>query len=219
MSDEKNLGVSQKLVSPSRSTSSCSSKQGSRQDSWEVVEGLRGEMNYTQEPPVQKGFLLKKRKWPLKGWHKRFFYLDKGILKYAKSQTDIEREKLHGCIDVGLSVMSVKKSSKCIDLDTEEHIYHLKVKSEEVFDEWVSKLRHHRMYRQNEIAMFPHEVNHFFSGSTVTDSTSGVFDSISSRKVMSVLPIMNLRMGWLFFHGVLSWELSLKKERFSGTSR
>uniref|UniRef100_A0A2K5X345 Oxysterol-binding protein n=1 Tax=Macaca fascicularis TaxID=9541 RepID=A0A2K5X345_MACFA len=186
MSDEKNLGVSQKLVSPSRSTSSCSSKQGSRQDSWEVVEGLRGEMNYTQEPPVQKGFLLKKRKWPLKGWHKRFFYLDKGILKYAKSQTDIEREKLHGCIDVGLSVMSVKKSSKCIDLDTEEHIYHLKVKSEEVFDEWVSKLRHHRMYRQNEIAMFPHEVNHFFSGSTVTDSTSGVFDSISSRKRSSI---------------------------------
>ncbi|XP_028645895.1 oxysterol-binding protein-related protein 3 isoform X4 [Grammomys surdaster] len=186
MSDEKNLGVSQKLVSPSRSTSSCSSKQGSRQDSWEVVEGLRGEMTYTQEPPVQKGFLLKKRKWPLKGWHKRFFCLEKGILKYAKSQTDIEREKLHGCIDVGLSVMSVKKSSKCIDLDTEEHIYHLKVKSEEVFDEWVSKLRHHRMYRQNEIAMFPRDVNHFFSGSTVTDSAPGVFESVSSRKRSSL---------------------------------
>lgn len=186
MSDEKNLGVSQKLVSPARSISSCSSKQGSRQDSWEVVEGLRGEMNYTQEPSVQKGFLLKKRKWPLKGWHKRFFYLDKGILKYAKSQTDIEREKLHGCIDVGLSVMSVKKSSKCIDLDTEEHIYHLKVKSEDTFDEWVSKLRHHRMFRQNEIAMFPHEVNHFFQASTVTDSPSVVLDSISSRKRSSL---------------------------------
>lgn len=35
-----------------------------------MVEGLRGEMTYTQEPPAQKGFLLKKRKWPLKGWHK-----------------------------------------------------------------------------------------------------------------------------------------------------
>ncbi|XP_031237743.1 oxysterol-binding protein-related protein 3 isoform X4 [Mastomys coucha] len=186
MSDERSLGVSQKLVSPSRSTSSCSSKQGSRQDSWEVVEGLRGEMTYTQEPPVQKGFLLKKRKWPLKGWHKRFFCLEKGILKYAKSQTDIEREKLHGCIDVGLSVMSVKKSSKCIDLDTEEHIYHLKVKSEEVFDEWVSKLRHHRMYRQNEIAMFPRDVNHFFPGSSVTDSAPGVFESVSSRKRSSL---------------------------------
>ncbi|XP_054420456.1 oxysterol-binding protein-related protein 3 isoform X5 [Pteronotus mesoamericanus] len=195
MSDEKNLGVSQKLVSPSRSPSSCSSKQGSRQDSWEVVEGLRGEVNYTQEPPIQKGFLLKKRKWPLKGWHKRFFYLDKGILKYAKSQTDIEREKLHGCIDVGLSVMSVKKSSKCIDLDTEEHIYHLKVKSVDVFDEWVSRLRHHRMYRQNEIAMFPHEVNHFFPGSTVTDSVDGAFDSISSRKRSSISKQNSLQAG------------------------
>lgn len=147
---------------------------------------MRGEMTYTQEPPVQKGFLLKKRKWPLKGWHKRFFCLEKGILKYAKSQTDIEREKLHGSIDVGLSVMSVKKSSKCIDLDTEEHIYHLKVKSEDVFDEWVSKLRHHRMYRQNEIAMFPRDVNHFFPGSSVTDCAPGVFESVSSRKRSSL---------------------------------
>lgn len=39
----------------------------------------------------------------------------------------MEKGKLHGRIDVGLSVMSVKKSTKCIDLDTEEHIYHLKV--------------------------------------------------------------------------------------------
>lgn len=27
-------------------------------------------MNYTQEPQKQEGCLLKKRKWPLKGWHK-----------------------------------------------------------------------------------------------------------------------------------------------------
>uniref|UniRef100_A0A8D0H7A5 Uncharacterized protein n=1 Tax=Sphenodon punctatus TaxID=8508 RepID=A0A8D0H7A5_SPHPU len=70
MSEEKSLGVSQKVLSPSRSTSSCSSKQGSRQDSWEIVEGLRGVINCTQEPDRQEGFLLKKRKWPLKGWHK-----------------------------------------------------------------------------------------------------------------------------------------------------
>lgn len=31
MSEEKSLGASQKMLSPSRSTSSCSSKQGSRQ--------------------------------------------------------------------------------------------------------------------------------------------------------------------------------------------
>ncbi|KAF2983349.1 hypothetical protein EK904_000863 [Melospiza melodia maxima] len=131
-----------------------------KKDSWEIVEGLRGAMNCTQEPQKQEGCLLKKRKWPLKGWHK------------------IERGKLHGCIDVGLSVMSVKKSTKCIDLDTEEQIYHLKVKSQELFDEWVAKLRHHRMYRQNEISMFPHDANNiFFPGSTTTDSVPGFCDS------------------------------------------
>lgn len=69
------------------------------------------------------------------------------------------------------------------------------MKSEELFDEWVSKLRHHRMYRQNEIAMFPRDVNHFFSGSSVTDSAPGVFESVSSRKVMIVLPGVSLREG------------------------
>lgn len=39
----------------------------------------------------------------------------------------ISKGKLHGCIDVGLSVMSIKKKAMCIDLDTEDNIYHLKV--------------------------------------------------------------------------------------------
>ncbi|XP_054846812.1 oxysterol-binding protein-related protein 3 isoform X2 [Eublepharis macularius] len=199
MNEEKSLGVSQKVLSPSRSTSSCSSKQGSRQDSWEIVEGLRGVVNYTQEPQRQEGYLLKKRKWPLKGWHKRCFYLDKGILKYGKSPADIDRGKLHGCIDVGLSVMSVKKSTKCIDLDTEEHIYHLKAKSQEVFDEWVAKLRHHRMYRQNEISMFPHDINnHFFPASSVTESMSGLFEYASSRKRGSMTQQNSMQTGSSF---------------------
>uniref|UniRef100_A0A8C9VND8 Oxysterol-binding protein n=1 Tax=Scleropages formosus TaxID=113540 RepID=A0A8C9VND8_SCLFO len=132
-------------------------------DSWEIVEGVRGELTNEKEPEKHKGFLLKKRKWPMKGWHKRYFFLEKGILKYAKSATDILKGKLHGCIDVGLSVMSINEKSMCIDLDTEENIYHLKVKSQELFEEWVSKLRHHRIYRQNEIAMYPHERAFIFS--------------------------------------------------------
>jgi len=39
----------------------------------------------------------------------------------------VDKGKLHGCIDVGLSVMAIKKKAKCIDLDAEENIYHLKV--------------------------------------------------------------------------------------------
>uniref|UniRef100_A0AAZ3NT87 Oxysterol-binding protein n=1 Tax=Oncorhynchus tshawytscha TaxID=74940 RepID=A0AAZ3NT87_ONCTS len=92
----------------------------------------------------------------MKGWHMEmgYFLLEKGILKYSKRGAD--KGKLHGCIDVGLSVMSIKKKTKAIDLDTNDNIYHLKV-TLSLFDDWVSKLRHHRVFRQNEIAMYPHE--------------------------------------------------------------
>ncbi|XP_076157524.1 oxysterol-binding protein-related protein 3a [Alosa pseudoharengus] len=141
----------------SHSDDSDSSRPSSRQDSWEVVEGLRGILGNAQVPEPQEGFLLKKRKWPMKGWHKRYFLLDRGILKYGKTGADLQKGKYRGCIDVGLSVMSIKKKTMCIDLDTEDSIYHLKVKSRDMFDDWVSKLRHHRVFRQNEIAMDPSE--------------------------------------------------------------
>ncbi|XP_076006181.1 oxysterol-binding protein-related protein 3-like isoform X2 [Genypterus blacodes] len=160
--------------SPTHSDSSSSSRHDSNQDSWEIVEGLRGVPAIMQEPDKQEGFLLKRRKWPMKGWHKRYFVLERGILKYAKRGTDLKKGKLHGCIDVGLSVMSIKKKAMCIDLDTEDNIYHLKVKSPELFEEWVSKLRHHRVFRQNEIATYPHERHlfhpHASSSPTVNDS-------------------------------------------------
>uniref|UniRef100_A0A8C7J8R2 Oxysterol-binding protein n=1 Tax=Oncorhynchus kisutch TaxID=8019 RepID=A0A8C7J8R2_ONCKI len=87
----------------------------------------------------------------------RFFVLDNGMLKYSKSPIDIQKGKLHGCIDVGLSVMSIKKRARRIELDTEEHLYHLKIKSPDIFDSWVVKLRHHRLYRQNEIVRSPRD--------------------------------------------------------------
>lgn len=101
--------------------------------------------------------MLKKRKWPMKGWHKRYFLLERGILTYTKTGTDLKKGRLRGRIDVGLSVMAMKKKSMCIDLDTEDSIYHLKVKSRNQFEQWVTQLRHHRTFRQNEIAMEPHE--------------------------------------------------------------
>uniref|UniRef100_A0A671XZ58 Oxysterol-binding protein n=1 Tax=Sparus aurata TaxID=8175 RepID=A0A671XZ58_SPAAU len=117
----------------------------------------------------------------MKGWHKRYFVLEKGILKYAKRGPDLKKGKLHGCIDVGLSVMSIKKKAMCIDLDTEDNIYHLKVKSPELFEEWVSKLRHHRVFRQNEIAMYPHERHLFHPHATSSPSLN---DSL--RKVQDM---------------------------------
>lgn len=40
------------------------------QDNWEIVEGLRGGFGNVVEPQKQEGYMLKKRKWPMKGWHK-----------------------------------------------------------------------------------------------------------------------------------------------------
>lgn len=177
--------MSQKISSLSRSNSSSSSKHDSRQDSWEIVDGLRGGFSNVLEPQKQEGYMLKRRKWPMKGWHKRYFLLDKGILKYGKCSVDIEKGKLHGCIDVGLSVMAIKKKAKCIDLDAEENIYHLKIKSQELFDEWVSKLRHHRVYRQNEIALYPNEKTFFYPHYPSTNSTNTA-ESASIRKCMSL---------------------------------
>uniref|UniRef100_A0A674NP66 Oxysterol-binding protein n=1 Tax=Takifugu rubripes TaxID=31033 RepID=A0A674NP66_TAKRU len=124
------------------------------QDSWEIVRGLREGVDHVPEPPKYKGEILKKRRWPLKGYNTRYFSLDKGILKYSKCLADLEKGKLRGSIDVGLSVMAIKKKSMRIDLDTEDNIYHLKLKEQDLFDNWVSKLRHHRLYRQKEIAAY-----------------------------------------------------------------
>uniref|UniRef100_A0A672KYM6 Oxysterol-binding protein n=1 Tax=Sinocyclocheilus grahami TaxID=75366 RepID=A0A672KYM6_SINGR len=126
-------------------------------DSWELVEDLQGLTGNIQKPEKQEGLLLKKRKWPMKGWHKRYFLLERGILTYAKTGTDLKKGRLRGRIDVGLSVMAMKKKSMCIDLDTEDSIYHLKAKTRDLFEQWVTQLRHHRTFRQNEITMEPPE--------------------------------------------------------------
>ncbi|GIZ01772.1 oxysterol-binding protein-related protein 6 [Caerostris extrusa] len=95
---------------------------------------------------------MKRRKWPLKGWHKRYFLLDKGILTYTKTSNEMTRGKILGSVDVGLSVISTKSQRRRIDIDAEEHIYHLKVKNQSQYQQWVNELKHHRLYRQHEIS-------------------------------------------------------------------
>ncbi|EGW08601.1 Oxysterol-binding protein-related protein 6 [Cricetulus griseus] len=135
-------------------------------DSWEIIEGLKIGQTNVQKPDRHEGFMLKKRKWPLKGWHK------------------IQKGKVHGSIDVGLSVMSIKKKARRIDLDTEEHIYHLKVKSQDWFDAWVSKLRHHRLYRQNEIVRSPRDASfHIFPATSTAESSPAANVSVVDGKM------------------------------------
>ncbi len=84
--------------------------------------------------------------------------MENGILSYSKSPNDMMKGKIHGSVDVGLSVISTKRNSKRIDIDAEEFIYHLKVKNRTQFTHWVAMLRHHRLFRQHEIA-FGNRIN------------------------------------------------------------
>lgn len=119
---------------------------------WEILEGLKAGQSFTFTPGKYAGFMMKNRKWPMKGWHKRYFSLDNGFLTYAKSSSDIERGKFHGQVDVGLSVIVCKSRGFRIDMDADDTIYHLKTKTKKDFDEWISYLRDHRLYRQNAIS-------------------------------------------------------------------
>ncbi|KAL6457679.1 hypothetical protein MHYP_G00346420 [Metynnis hypsauchen] len=149
----------------SRNNSSGSSSRHSRQNSrdWEVVTDLPPHVGApgvfvenSSIPGICEGFLMKKRKYPLQGWHKRYFMLDKGVLRYAKTQQDLARGKEHGFMDVSLAVMSVNKKSSRIDLDAGHNLYHLKTKNHDMFYIWLTKLTAHRMYKKNE-AMYIHQ--------------------------------------------------------------
>ncbi|XP_044531047.1 oxysterol-binding protein-related protein 7 [Gracilinanus agilis] len=157
-SQERDPGSPRRAAAPSLSDSTQPSKYIIQQglELWELVEEPQGRLGTEgTQPERQEGHLLKKRKWPLKGWHKRYFVLEDGILRYANTRQDIAKGKLHGSIDVRSSVMSINKKAQRIDLDTEDNIYHLKIKSQELFQSWVARLCAHRMAQRPDMARCP----------------------------------------------------------------
>ncbi|XP_069107379.1 oxysterol-binding protein-related protein 6-like [Argopecten irradians] len=152
----------EKTQSSNKSTPAKGRKRRKQRHDWEIVEGLRDGHRCEEKPEKYQGFMLKRRRWPMKGWHKRFFNLDKGFLLYSKSPLDswelassmstMQKCKYHGVIDVGLSVVAFKKHQHRIYIDAEDIVYHIKVKDNRLFDEWLNRLRHHRLYRQHELA-------------------------------------------------------------------
>ena len=49
------------------------------------------------------------------------------MLTYSKNAADLARDKKHGCMDIGMSVISTKFIRRRIDIDADANIYHLKV--------------------------------------------------------------------------------------------
>ncbi|XP_042254214.1 oxysterol-binding protein-related protein 7 [Thunnus maccoyii] len=182
--------------SHSRSSSTLSSRH-SRQiiKDWEVIDDLQAEMYIGSDNPqdmttpgICEGYLLKRRKWPLKGWHKRYFVLEAGILRYCKSQQDVSRGRVQGSLDVSLAVMSINKKSNRIDLDAGDILYHMKAKSHELFYIWVTKLQAHRLYKKNEAAHVHSGFLQTFSHGTAQRNgdlnPAGVADSAGASGVL-----------------------------------
>ncbi len=42
-------------------------------------------------------YLMKKRKWPYRGWHKRYFLLQNGYLIYGKSEQEVNTYRISFC--------------------------------------------------------------------------------------------------------------------------
>ncbi|KAI4903561.1 hypothetical protein NFI96_022909 [Prochilodus magdalenae] len=181
----------------SRSNSTGSSSRHSRQNSrdWEIVSDLQphvgapggcGEKNSI--PGICEGLLMKKRKYPLQGWHKRYFILEKGILRYAKTQQDLARGKEHGTMDISLAVMSMNKKSRRIDLDTGHNVYHLKAKNQDLFYIWLTKLTAHRMYKKSEAMHIHQGVLEALSASNSSALPAVASLAQRNRAMMDMLP-------------------------------
>lgn len=124
---------------------------------WEVMEGYRDPNIKISQPENYEGILLKRRNWPMKGWHKRYFMLVDGILSYGKSKSDISKNKLHGTVNTFFSIVSYITSSRriLIDFSTQSNAFvcHLKAKTQSDFDAWIEHLKHHRRYCQYKFTL------------------------------------------------------------------
>ncbi|CAF1132569.1 unnamed protein product [Rotaria sordida] len=93
-------------------------------------------------------YLMKKRKWPYRGWHKRFFVLQNGYLMYGKSEQEIKRGRYSGKCDIGLCIVTYIRELHRINIDETNSVYHIKIKDKNTFEQWLEQIAIHRHNRQ-----------------------------------------------------------------------
>ncbi|VDN13771.1 unnamed protein product [Dibothriocephalus latus] len=86
----------------------------------------QGAGNRKAPDPVE-GYILKGRKWPLKGYHKRYFRLAAGSLIYAKTPSTLSKGKISARVDLANTFVTTEKAKLNIEIDASIVVYHLKV--------------------------------------------------------------------------------------------
>jgi hypothetical protein len=158
---------------------------------WEVIEGYRDSNLKVNKPHNHEGILLKRRNWPMKGWHKRYFILADGILSYGKSKADLTKNKLHGTINAYLSIVSYINSSRRILIDSSTQssafVCHLKARSQNDFDSWIDHLKQHRLYYQYKYTqqITPQSSNNRSQSFAVVNSNSMAINAIQPAGIQN----------------------------------
>ncbi|KAL7055146.1 hypothetical protein AAHC03_024571 [Spirometra sp. Aus1] len=104
-------------------------------------------------PEPLEGYILKGRKWPLKGYHKRFFRLSSGCLAYAKTPSSVRKGSYSARIDLANTFVTAEKAKLNIDIDASIVVYHLKFESEADFQLWLLAITEHRQFDQYRSAI------------------------------------------------------------------
>ncbi|CAF0886438.1 unnamed protein product [Brachionus calyciflorus] len=166
-------------------------KKSKKRAVWELIEGYRDTNAVIQKPKNHEGILLKRRNWPMKGWHKRYFLLVDGILTYGKSKADLtkNRDKPHGIVNAYLSIVSYITSKRRILIDSSTHhsavVCHLKAKSQTEFETWLELLKQHRLYYQYKyISSSTNRHYSFQSGNSGQDSTTTIVNNNVCSKLI-----------------------------------
>ncbi|CAI8043327.1 Oxysterol-binding protein-related protein 6 [Geodia barretti] len=99
-----------------------------------------------------RGFLFKRRKSPLKGWHKRYFTLQEGILTCSRNKVQMKKGKILSRTDLGFAVITCDSVRWKIDIDEERQVYHLKTKNASHFAAWSACLLAQEMWRKARLS-------------------------------------------------------------------
>ena len=129
----------------------CSQRSSKRKGSeWEILGNLEKGVAYTIKPKKHEGYLHKRRKWPLRGWHRRYFLMEQGYFTYAKTEADFMRGRTLGRFNIGVSVISANYTEMRIDIDAEESVHHVKLDTMETFGLFLEQVQQHRLYVQHQ---------------------------------------------------------------------
>ncbi|CDS36555.1 oxysterol binding protein 3 [Echinococcus multilocularis] len=134
-----NLGVNSTMSRTRSNSSHCS------------MECLDG--SSIKPPESLQGVLLKSRKWPMKGWHERFFVLSNGCLSYAKNQSLLARGRNKTQIDLANTFVSSEPDKLQITINATAVVYHLKFEDSAKFRQWLTAIKEHRSYDQYQTAI------------------------------------------------------------------